>query len=160
MSNFNVYVNGKTDETSRNIEPFMEKLFEELSEGTSFYNGMKTVIEGTYVDFEKLIPFLRSEKLENKYYILGLTYNNITENDLYNNIKKYDTEDDRTYWVNNEELIGEVRYFINRNKYFNEKFNEYNIDTYDTSINRDKIINQILNELEEKCKYRKNTNKV
>lgn len=153
MSNFDVYVEGKADATAKNIEPFMEKLFEELSEGTIFYDGIKTVVEGTYVDFEKLIPFLRSKKLENKYYIIGLTYNNLTENDVYDNIKKYDTEDDWTYWCNDEELKGNVKYFIDRNKYFNEKFKQYNIETYDTSFNREKVIAEIINKLNEKCKY-------
>ena len=85
----------------------------------------------------------------NVYLIIGLTINDITEEELYNNIKKYDTEDDWTYWCDDEELIGNVRYFIDRNKLFNDVFIKYNITTYDTSHNREDVLNQIINDLKE-----------
>lgn len=150
MTNFDVYKNGDTDQTARNIEPFMEKLLEELSEGTTYYNGFSTVIEGTYVDFERLIPFLRNDNLIRKYYIVGLTYNHITEEELYNNIKKYDTEDDWTYWVDDEDLKGDVRYFIDRNSYFAKKFKEYKIDSFDTSLDRTKTLDEVMEVLKDK----------
>ena len=131
----------------------MEKYFEELSEGVTFNNGCSTVIEGTYVDFEKIIPFLRSEKLSRKYIIIGLTYNDITEDKLFYNIKKYDTEDDWTYWVKDEDLKGDCRYFIERNKYFDEKFKEYSIESYDTSEDRTKTIDKIMENLANEIKY-------
>ena len=34
-----------------------------------------------------------------------------------------------------------------------EKFKQYNIETYDTSFNREKVIAEIINKLNEKCKY-------
>lgn len=150
MTNFDVYKSGDTDQTARNIEPFMEKLLEELSEGTTYYNGFSTVIEGTYVDFERLIPFLRNDNLIRKYYIIGLTYNHITEEELYNNIKKYDTEDDWTYWVDDEDLKGDVRYFIDRNSYFAKKFKEYKIDSFDTSLDRTKTLDEVMEVLKDK----------
>ena len=35
------------------------------------------VIEGTHIDFEKLMPFLQSDKYREKYEIIGLTYNEV-----------------------------------------------------------------------------------
>ncbi len=140
----NIHHDGDAIDTATRLAPFLIKFFTELSEGNTFYDGIKTVIEGTHIDFEQLMPFLQSEKYSNKYEIIGLTYNDITEQDLYDNIKKYDTEDDWTYWCTDEELRGNIRYFIERNRYFNEKFKQYNITTFDTSFNREQVLNDIL----------------
>ena len=134
-------------ETSSNLAPFLIKFFTEISEGNTFYDGIKYVIEGTHIDFEILIPFLQNEKYKEKYEIIGLTYNDITEEEMYENIKKYDTEDDWTYWCSDEELKGNIKYFLDRNKFFNDKFNEYNIKTYDTSFDRDKVLKKIISSL-------------
>lgn len=132
------------DETAKNLAPFLINFFVELSEGNTFYDGIKFVIEGTHIDFEKLMPFLQSDKYKEKYEIIGLTYNNITEDKMYKDIKKYDTEDDWTYWCSEKELNDNVRYFIKRNKYFDNKFKEYNIKTYDTSFDRNKVLDEIV----------------
>ena len=143
-SELNIHHDGDTDITTKNLGPFLEKYFIELSEGSNFYGGIKFVIEGTHIDFEKLMPLLQSEKYREKYEIIGLTFNDLSEQELYDCIKKYDTEDDWTYWCDDEELRGNVRYFIARNKYFNEKFKEYNISSYDTSNDREGVLNNIL----------------
>ena len=144
----NIHHDGDDMITSEKLAPFLRKLFIELSEGNAFYDGIKTVIEGTHIDFEQLIPFLQSDKYKDKYEIIGLTYNFITEEEMYNNIRKYDTEDDWTYWCSDDELRGNVKYFIERNKYFNEKFEEYNIDFYDTSYNREDVLSEIVSKYE------------
>lgn len=59
-------------------------------------------------------------------------------------MKKYDTEDDWTYWCSDEELRGNSTYFVERNKFFNDKFKAYDITSYDTSFNREKILNEII----------------
>ena len=146
-SELNIKHDGNDDETASNLAPFLIKLFTELSEGCAFYDGVKFVIEGTHIDFEKLMPFLQSDKYREKYEIIGLTYNEITEDKMFNDIRKYDTEDDWTYWCDDEELKGDVEYFIKRNKYFNNKFKQYNIKSYDTSFDRNKVFDKIIKEL-------------
>lgn len=140
----NIHYDGDENDTATRLVPFLIKFFTELSEGNAFYDGIKFVIEGTHIDFEKLIPVLRSDKFKDKYDIIGLTYNNITSDELYNNMKTYDTEDDWTYWCSDEELRGNAEYFIERNKFFNEKFKEYNITSYDTSVEREEVLNKII----------------
>ena len=144
-----IHHNGDAVDTAKRLAPFLIKYFVELSEGSTFYDGIKSVIEGTHFDFEQLMPFLQSDKYRKKYQIIGLTFNDITEQQLYDYIKKYDTEDDWTYWCNDEELKGNVRYFIDRNKYFNEMFKKYEIPTFDTSFDRDRVLSEIINNLED-----------
>ncbi len=141
---------GNEIETAQKIGKFLKRYLIELSEGPNFYDGIKYVIEGTHIDFEEIMPMLNEEKYREKYEIIGLLYNNLTAEELYNNIKKYDTEDDWTYWCNDEELKGNSRYFIERNKYFYNKFNEYGIKTYNISSDREKILNVICDELSKK----------
>ena len=144
FSDLKIEHDGNDVETAKNLAPFLIKYFVELSEGSIFYDGIKFVIEGTHIDFEQLMPFLQSDKYKEKYEIIGLTYNDITEEEMYNNIKKYDTEDDWTYWCSDEELKGDVKYFIKKNKFFNDKFKEYNIKSYDTSHDREKVLSEIV----------------
>jgi len=139
-----IHHDGDEIKVSKNLAPFLIKLFTELSEGNAFYDGIKTVIEGTYIDFEQIIPFLQNEKYKEKYEIIGLTYNFLSEQELYKNIKKYDTEDDWTYWCSDEILKGNVKHFINKNKYFDLEFKKYNINTYDTSFDRENVLNEII----------------
>ena len=139
-----IHHDGDAVDTAKRLAPFLIKYFIELSEGNAFYDGIKFVIEGTHIDFEQLMPFLQNEKYSDKYEIIGLTYNHISEEELYDAIKKYDTEDDWTYWCSDEELRGNVRYFLDRNKYFNDLFKKYNITTYDTSLSRDEVLESIV----------------
>ncbi len=155
-----IHHDGDAIDTAKRLAPFLIKYLTELSEGSTFYGGIKSVIEGTHFDFEQLIPFLQSDKYKEKYQIIGLTFNDITEQQLYEYIKKYDTEDDWTYWCDDEELKGNVRYFIDRNKYFNEMFKKYDITTFDTSYDRDKVLTNIINNLEDLENGKKNTGKM
>lgn len=151
-----IHHDGDAVDTAKRLAPFLIKYFTELSEGSTFYDGIKSVIEGTHFDFEQLMPFLQSDKYKEKYQVIGLTFNDITEQQLYDYIKKYDTEDDWTYWCDDEELKGNVRYFIDRNKYFNEMFKKYEIPAFDTSFDRDKVLSEIIDNLD-KLENRKNT---
>lgn len=151
-----IHHDGDAVDTAKRLAPFLIKYFTELSEGSTFYDGIKSVIEGTHFDFEQLMPFLQSDKYKEKYQVIGLTFNDITEQQLYNYIKKYDTEDDWTYWCDDEELKGNVRYFIDRNKYFNEMFKKYEIPAFDTSFDRDKVLSEIIYNLD-KLEKQKNT---
>ncbi len=134
---------GDAAETAAGLAPFLIRYFTELSEGNTFYDGIKSVIEGTHIDFEQIIPFLQSGKYSSKYEIIGLTFNHITERELYDCIRKYDTEDDWTYWCDDEKLREYVGYFIARNRFFAEKLKQYNIPSYDTSYDRNRVFDEI-----------------
>ena len=143
-------INYKTDDkiVSKVMAPFAIKFIEELSEGNKFYDGCKTVIEGTDIDIDLVYPNINLDKT----LVIGLTYNDIDEDKLYQNIKKYDTEDDWTYWCNDKELKEYCKKFIERNKYFKEKLEQYNILSFDTSFNREKVLEEVLVLIEELAK--------
>lgn len=64
-------------------------------------------------------------------------------------MKKYDTEDDWTYWVKDDVLMADAKYIINKNKIFNEKFKEYGIRSYETSHDREQVLDKIISDLKE-----------
>ncbi len=142
-----IHHDGDANDTAERLAPFLIRYLTEISEGNTFYDGIKYVIEGTHFDFQVLMPFLQSEKYKEKYEIIGLTYNHISDEEMYKNIKVYDTEDDWTYWCEDEELRGNIKYFLDRNKFFDDKFKEYDIKTYDTSFDREKTLNKIINSI-------------
>ncbi|MHC1716722.1 MAG: hypothetical protein AB9915_02465 [Candidatus Dojkabacteria bacterium] len=129
---------------STKFAPFLTKYLNELSGGINFYNGYHYVVEGVYIDFEKVLSNIDYDK----YLVIGLTYNHITSKKLFENIKNNDTKDDWTYHCGDEELKGNVDYFIENNKYFNDKFKEYNIKTYDVSDNREAIFEKIIKDIQ------------
>ena len=68
-----IHHDGNDTEVSKNFAPFLIRYLKELSEGPNFYNGITSVIEGTHIDFEQLIPYLENDGKE-KYEVIGLTY--------------------------------------------------------------------------------------
>ena len=52
-SDLNIHHDGDENDTASRFVPFLIKFFTELSEGSAFYDGIKFVIEGTHIDFEK-----------------------------------------------------------------------------------------------------------
>ncbi|MBR5742408.1 MAG: hypothetical protein IKX85_01295, partial [Clostridia bacterium] len=77
---------GEAADTAARLAPFLIRYLTELSEGSVFYDGIKTVIEGTHIDFERLMPFLQSEKYSRKYELIGLTMDHVSEEELFDRI--------------------------------------------------------------------------
>ena len=145
----NIAWDGDHGKIAAQMSGFLIKYLKELSEGTKFYDGCKTVIEGTDIDFESLIPHIDRRK----YLLIGLTYDQITKEDLFSAVRQYDTEDDWTYYVSDDALKEFCAQFVEKNAFFSKKFREYQILTYDTSVNREQILSDIVDHLEEKCQW-------
>ncbi len=122
------------------LAPFLIRYLKELSEGPNFYGGCRFAVEGVAIDFDLVIPRINKKK----YLLIGLTYNHITSEELYSNIKNNDTEDDWTYYCTDEELKGNIEYFISSNRYLDTKFREYGIKTYDVSGDRETVLKEIV----------------
>ena len=126
---------------------FLAGMLRELNEGDHKYRGEFYCLEGVFIDFEELFKYMEEDKNKDNYTIIGLHYNGITIDELYNNIKKYDTDDDWTYYCSDKELKGNCKYFMERNNNFYKDYLKYNIKCYDVSNDRNKVFNEIIEEL-------------
>ena len=144
---------GDHDKIAAQMAPFLSVYLKELSEGNKFYDGCKTVIEGTDIDFERLMPNVDRRK----YLLIGLTYNGVSAEALFRSVRKYDTEDDWTYYLSDEELQAYCTHFVEKNRFFDAKFKEYHIPSYDTSTDREAVLSDIVAHLEKKCQWEPDT---
>ncbi len=110
----------------------------------SFINGLDKennyVIEGAYIDIEKICSKINDIK------IIGLPYNKLDKNSLFNRIKKYDKNE----WINkfsDDIILEKSDCFIKRNKYYNKCFKKLKITSYDLSNDYHKVMDKIINEL-------------
>lgn len=127
-------------EVSLKLAPFVIAYIKELTDNNKFSDNCQCVIEGIHISIDQVIPNIDRDKT----LIIGLTYNELSAEDIFNNVRKYDTEDDWSYWVNDEELKKSIEQFVKVNKTFTEKFQKYNIPYYDTSVDRSAVFKTII----------------
>lgn len=121
---------------------------ERLSGDSNFLNNKKYVIEGNVSDIETVIKSVDQSKLA----VVGLTYDSLSEEDLFNGIRKNDTSYDWTSYINDESLKQNVRFFIDRNKRMSKQFDELEVKKFDVSEDREDTFNKIVVEMESATK--------
>ena len=80
-------------------------------------------------------------------FVLFLGCAHISVEDAFNNIRKNDKEHYWTNKISDEELKKETYDNIEFSKYLEEECKKYNIRYYDTSVDRDKVFNEIINDI-------------
>ena len=128
---------------SRKFAPFLINYLKEYS--TGFESAKGYAIEGTHIDMDLVMPNIDKEE----YIIIGLTYDNLTGEDFYNNLKTYDTKKDWTFHCEDYALKSHAEHFVERNQYFSEMFKKYNIKTFNTAFDRTKTFEDIINYITE-----------
>ncbi|MCL2501068.1 MAG: hypothetical protein FWE90_12155 [Defluviitaleaceae bacterium] len=109
------------------------------------------VMEGAYFNFDLISSVLNMygiKKLNEHFILIGLAQNNKTADEFVRDFKKYDTEDDWTYGWSDEEL---KEYAVSRAIPFNREMTgfltEHGFTVYDTSVNREQVLVQIINDI-------------
>jgi len=111
----------------------------------------KFVLEGGHFDFEKISSILKMygiEKLKDHFMLIGLVQNNKTADEHFADLRKYDTKDEWTYSLSDKELRELIdQDFIPSNKSMNDQLLKYGFTIYDTSKDREKIFNKIVEDI-------------
>ena len=118
-----------------------------------FVEGNRFVMEGVHFDFDKIMPILKMygiEDLKDNFILIGLVYNNKTADELFNDLRKYDTEDDWTYSLNDDELREECEYGVSLSRSMTEHLVKYGFTIYDTSTEREQVFNKIIKDIKSK----------
>ena len=154
-----VRLNWDRDKTTENIAPFLGHylgLFSPAdgrgvlgySHGAAGSTGF--VLEGAYYDFGKIDAILKSygiEHAEEQFILIGLVQREKTAEDFFTDFKKYDTPDDWTYNLDDDELKAVAEDSVAFNEEMYEKLASHGFSIYDTSKEREKVINEIVERL-------------
>ena len=133
--------------TAANVANFLIHYFRALSYSSGNKNGVKFAAEGGYFDFEKIMSAINNYEMINDFLFIGLVYNNKTPDELFDDIRKNDTEGDWSYNCDDETLKKCVNIFIEDSKLMHGKFQKHNFMIYDVSDNREQVLNKIVDDV-------------
>lgn len=149
---------------TKNISPFIGHYLGMLSCNKGFANDLNLhkhydkhnnlVLEGGHLDLEIISSILKSysiEDIKDEFILIGLVQNNKTEDEFFRDLRKYDTKDEWTYDhddIELRELI--INDFIPTNQYMNDYLKNYGFTVYDTSSNREQVLDQIIEDIKSK----------
>ena len=151
------------EKTTANIAPFLGHYLGMLSSNYGWADdlnlrahavkGNKFVIEGGHFDFEEISSILKIygiEELKDNFILIGLVQNKKTADEFFDDLRKYDTEDEWTHGLDDElrELI--IRDFIPSNQFLTDHLMKYDFTIYDTSIEREQVFDSIIEDIKSK----------
>jgi len=144
------------EKTADNIAPFLGHFLGMFStddgRGLLPYShgavkGNRFVLEGGYFNFDKIVPVLKTygrEELKDTFSLIGLVQNKKTVDALISDFKKYDTEDDWTYRLNEDDLREVAEDALSFGRSMSAHLVKYGFTVYDTSLDREQVLNQIV----------------
>lgn len=130
---------------------FLRKYYEKMKKFSRYKYGY--IIEGCDMHISKCIELFGNDNT--LIYVLGQI--NILPEDMANNIKKYDTEEDWTKGKEYTELVNYCSNSIKKAKELKKECNEYKIPFFDTSKDREKVLENVLKIIEEENKCKEGT---
>ncbi len=103
---------------------------------------------GVVIDVYQLLPrdytkFVENEKCEIFYFLSS----DVTSDERYKILKTYDTPNDYTYYHSDEENKRDCRDIVSISKYIREQCILYDLPYYETSYNREAVIEQFMKTL-------------
>jgi len=138
------------EKTMANFAPFIAHFIGTLDYRSKCFNGTNFIIEGWHYDFEKMLPILKMyeiEELSDYFLLIGLVYPNKTPKEYFNDRKKYDSTDDWTYNLCDEELKGLSIDAVEYNRKILDKYSIYNPRIYDVSQEREQVLDKIVSDI-------------
>ena len=135
------------EHTAENLASFLTQYFRVLSNRSNDKNGIKFAAEGGYFDFDKIMIAMNEYKMTKDFLFIGLVYNNKTPNELFEDIRKNDTEGDWSYNCDDYTLKKCSEIFIADSRKMHDKFQKHNFMIYDVSDNRGQVLDRIVNDI-------------
>ncbi len=159
-----IRLNWNREKTTDNLAPFLGHFLGAFSSshGTAYelnlrahaVKGNRFVLEGGYFNFEKISSILKIyeiEELKDNFLLIGLVQNKKTADEFVNDFKKYDTEDDWTYGFDDDKLREYAcQEAIPFSRSMTDHLMEYGFTIYDTSAEREQVLDQIVEDIKSK----------
>ena len=109
------------------------------------------MLEGGYFDFEKISSILKEygvKELKGRFILIGLVQGQKTVDEYVNDFKKYDTEDDWTYNLSEDELREyAAQDAIPFNREMTDSLEKFGFMIYDTSAERERVFQRIIEDI-------------
>ena len=158
---WDIRLNWNYDKTTENIAPFLghflgvfsasHDIADDQNLRARVVKGNRFVLEGAYFDFEKISAILKMyqiEELKDNFILIGLVQNKKTADEFVRDFKKYDTEDDWTYgWSDGEYREYAIQEAIPFNREMTEYLTKYGFTIYDMSVERERIFDEIIEDV-------------
>ena len=159
----NIKLNWNRRKTTDSLAPFLGHFLGAFSSshGVAYelhlrahaVEGNRFVLEGGNFNFDKILPILKMygiEELKDKFILIGLVQNKKTADEFFKDLRKYDTEDDWTYGLDDDELreISEEAILFNRS--MTDHLVKYGFTIYDTSTEREQVFDKIVEDIKSK----------
>lgn len=166
----NIKLNWDRKKTTDNIAPFLGHFLGMFSSSDgrgllSYSHGAVTgnrfVLEGGYFNFDEILPILTAygiNELKDNFLLIGLVQNQKTIAEFVNDFKKYDTPDDWTYGFSDDDLTEIAENEILFSQYMTKHLLKYEFTIYDTSIEREHVLNQIIENIKSEVSLNENVN--
>lgn len=166
----NIKLNWDRKKTTDNIAPFLGHFLGMFSSSDgrgllSYSHGALTgnrfVLEGGYFNFDEIMPILNAygiKELKENFLLIGLVQNQKTVDEFVNDFKKYDTPDDWTYGFSDDDLTEIAENEILFSQYMTKHLLKYEFTIYDTSIEREHVLNQIIENIKSEVSLNENVN--
>ncbi len=156
-----ICLNWNRDKTTENIAPFIGHFLGLFSSGDGIKYELNLrahnvkdnafVLEGGYFDFEKITSILQEygvNELKDRFILIGLVQGQKTVDEYVSDFKKYDTEDDWTYNLSEDELRDYVtRDAIPFNRVMTDHLTKYGFTVCDTSSERERVFDKIIEDI-------------
>lgn len=155
-----IRLNWNREKTTDNLAPFLGHFLGTFSSGHGVayelnldahaVKGNRFVLEGAYFNFDKISSVLKMygvEELKDNFLLIGLVQNKKTADEFFNDFKKYDTEDDWTYSLDDNDLREVSQEAIPFSQSMTEYLVKYGFTIYDTSQEREQVFNQIVEDI-------------
>ena len=109
------------------------------------------MLEGGYFEFEKIASILNEygvEELKDRFILIGLVQGQKTVDEYIHDFKKYDTADDWTYNLSEDELREYVTQdAIPCNQEMTDSLEKFGFTIYDTSTERERVFDRIIEDI-------------
>ena len=148
----NIKLNWDREKTTDNIAPFLGHFLGMFSSANGrgllpyshgAVEGNMFVLEGGYINFGMILPILKTygmEDLKENFLLIGLVQNRKTVDEFVCDFKKYDTENDWTYYLDDDELKEVSEDAVSYNRSMSEHLVKYGFTIYDTSKEREQVL--------------------
>ncbi len=152
----NVKLNWNRKQTTDNIAPFLghflgafsssQGVVHEVSLRAHAVASNRFVLEGGYLNFERIVPILKMygiDDLKDHFVLIGLVQNKKTADEFFTDFRRFDTQDDWTYHLDDQNLREVSQEAISFSRSMTDHLVKYGFTIYDTSRAREQVFDQI-----------------